>query len=125
MSGGQHFPKSFRLREKKEIDRVFREGRYHRLGLLQAKSLRSALPHARFMVSVRKSIGNAPQRNRIKRVVREAIRLNRVRLSVPHDVCIFMTNRPKAPVALPILEEEVRSLFERLSGPQQAGKRDG
>lgn len=109
------FSKALRLTAKQEIDRVFRQGRYHRLGLAQAKTLCRESGPSRFLVSVRKSVGPAPARNRIKRVLREAIRLNRHRLRHPHDVCLFVTRRPARPVALAGIEQEIQSLFERLS----------
>lgn len=113
-------PRRLRLRSKQEITRVFRQGRYHRLGWLHVKTLPSDRDHSRFLVSVRKAIGAAPVRNRIKRVVREAIRLNRGRLTRSHDVCIFITNRPEEPVRLSTVEREIQHLFERLSGESQS-----
>jgi ribonuclease P protein component len=117
MSKPQGFPKSLRLRARKEIDLVFRRGRYHRLGILQAKTMRTERKGSRFMVSVRKAVGNAPQRNRIKRVVREAIRRNAPALSTSHDICLFMTSVPQQPVGLSTVENEIRTLFDRL-GPE-------
>lgn len=83
--------------------------------MLRAKFLVSGAPHSRFMISVRKSYGNAPQRNRVKRVVREAIRLNREQLEIPHDVCLFLTHRPKQRIRLSIVEEEIQKLFANLN----------
>ena len=74
------FPKEIRLRVKREIESVFRKGRYEALGILHAKSLPTAREEARFLISVKKAVGSAPDRNRIKRLVREAIRLNQVLL---------------------------------------------
>lgn len=104
-----------RLRAKRDIDRIFKQGKYLRLGMLHAKFLVSSAPASRFMISVRKSVGNAPQRNRVKRVVREAIRLNRERLEIPHDICLFLTHRPQQHVRLSIVEEEIRKLFANLN----------
>ena len=118
-------PNSVRFRAKREIDRVFKQGEYLRLGMLQAKVLLSGAPRSRFMISVRKSVGNAPQRNRIKRVVREAIRLNRERLEIPHDVCIFLTHRPKQQVRLSIVEEEIQKLFATLNQAARPGTGNG
>lgn len=104
-----------RLRAKKEIDRVFKQGAYHRLGMLHAKSLHTSLPASRVMISVRKSVGSAPQRNRVKRVVREALRLNWERLEITHDICLFITHRPKQLVRLSIIEKEIQNLFTTLN----------
>jgi ribonuclease P protein component len=110
------FPKRLRLTSKKEITLVFRRGRYHKLGWMQAKSLPNRQRESRFLVSVKKSLGPAPHRNRIKRLVREAIRLNRHRLRSTHDLCVFVTIRPEQPLDLSAVEKEINSLFERLSG---------
>lgn len=115
MSKPLGFPKSSRLHNKIAVDRVFRQGRHHRLGVLQAKVLPADGLESRFMISVRKSMGIAPERNRIKRVVREAIRLNRAMLTVPHDVCLFLTTRPEGPIDFSTVDQEIRNLFKRLS----------
>lgn len=109
------FPKSIRLRRKAEIDPVFRRGQHHRLGWLQAKTLPGTGEGSRFMISVSKRAGSAPGRNRIRRVIREAIRLNRHRLTRPFDVCLFVTVRPPQPVRLADVERELRRLFDRLA----------
>ena len=118
-------PNSVRLRAKREIDRVFQQGKYLRLGMLQAKFLVSGAPHSRFMISVRKSVGNAPQRNRFKRVVREAIRLNREQLEIPHDICLFLTHRPEQQVRRSIVEEEIQKLFANLNQAARPGAGNG
>ena len=115
MSKPLGFPKSSRLHNKSEVDRVFRQGRYHRLGALHAKTLPADGSESRFMISVRKSVGIAPERNRIKRVVREAIRLNRAKLTIPHDVCLFLTTRPQGPFDFSTVDQEIRNLFNRIS----------
>jgi ribonuclease P protein component len=114
------YPPTVRLRKKTEIDPVFRRGQYHRMGWLQARTLPNGRDVSRFMVSVGRRAGAAPQRNRIKRVLREAIRLNRHRLSTPHDVCLFVTIRPPARVRLAEVERELTRLFRRLALPPDA-----
>ncbi|MCH9044677.1 MAG: ribonuclease P protein component [SAR324 cluster bacterium] len=125
MSRPGGLPKSSRLRLKKDIGEVFRQGRYHRLGILQAKSLPTGRAESRFMISVRKSVGAAPERNRIKRVLREAVRLNRWRLRTPHDVCLFVTARPHQRVRLSVVERDLQNLFDRLSGSGHVLLSDG
>lgn len=109
------YPRRLRLKSKPDIDRVFRSGRYYRLGLLQTKALATEGAGPRFMVSVGKSVGSAPERNRLKRVVRAAIRLNRAQLRGSYDVCVFLTRRPTQPVRLATVEPEIRALFQHLS----------
>jgi ribonuclease P protein component len=109
------YPPSLRLRHKTEIDPVFRRGRTHRLGWLQARTLPNGRGASRFMVSVSKRAGSAPARNRIKRVLREAIRLNRHSLTTPHDICLFVTSRPPQRARLADVERELNRLFARLA----------
>ena len=119
------FPKSIRLRKQADIDPVFRQGRYHRMGWLQAKTRPNGLDAPRFMISVSRRAGCAPARNRIKRVVREAIRLNRNRLGTPHDICLFVTIQPRQDVRLAEVERELCRLFVRLARPPDALVSDG
>jgi ribonuclease P protein component len=119
------YPKAIRLRKQGEISPVFKQGRPHRLGWLQARTRPAGGQVSRFMISVSGRVGAAPLRNRIKRVVREAIRLNRHRLNTPHEVCLFVTIRPPGPVRLADVERHLRRLFDRLSRPLDALASDG
>ena len=120
MSGRFGYPRGLRLKSRKDIDAVFRRGRYHRLGVLHAKTLPATGATPRFLISVKKKIGTAPERNRIKRVVREAIRLHRASLTSPHDICLFLTGRPSQLPQLETVEPEIVKLFQRLAtaGPK-------
>ncbi len=115
-------PRGLRLRARRDIEAVFRTGRYHRLGMLHAKTLPAAGNTSRFLISVRKKIGSAPERNRIKRVVREAVRLHRARLTAPHDICLFLTARPAQCPSLSSVEPEILDLFARLQSGQAGGR---
>ena len=108
-------PRRWRLAERSAIRAVFAKGRFHRLGLLQAKTLASGETESRFLVSVRKSVGNAPERNRIKRLVREGVRLDPPQLPVPHDICFIVTARPPKPPTLADIQRDLRQLARRLS----------
>lgn len=109
------FSKAKRLVSKKEIGRIFQVGKFHQAGWLQAKALPGSANHARYLVSVRKSVGSAPVRNRIKRIIREAIRLNQQELKGTHDICFFITRRPEEPVQLSTVEKEIRTIFNKLA----------
>ena len=115
MARSQGLPRGVRLRAKREISGVYRNGRYHALGVLHAKTIPTDREETRFLVSVKKAIGNAPKRNRIKRLVREAVRRHRGEFSESHDICFFLTVKPTEPVSLVAIEREVRKLIGRLS----------
>ena len=72
---GRKFPASVRMRNRSEIREVFTQGRFRPLGPIGAKYLRTSLPECRFLVTVKKNVGNAPVRNRVKRLLREGLRL--------------------------------------------------
>ena len=59
------------MRNRSEIREVFTQGRFRPLGPIGAKYLRTSHPECRFLVTVKKNVGDAPVRNRIKRLLRE------------------------------------------------------
>jgi ribonuclease P protein component len=111
------YPKFLRLSGRAAIGAAYRQGRYHRLGVLHAKALPTALATARYLISVKKAIGTAAERNRIKRLVREAIRRHRHQLQHPHDVCLFLTLRPDRAPTLAEIDGEIVKLLRRLDAP--------
>lgn len=84
----QRFSQDERLSLKRDFDRVFRKGRVFRFHEITVRALPNGLPRSRLGVSVGKRHGNAVRRNRIKRLLREAFRLNKQVLSKPVDVAV-------------------------------------
>ena len=109
------FPKRVRLRKKKEIDRVFRDGTFRRWGLIRVKYVSTALGYNRYLVSVSKKVGHSPYRNHIKRLLREAIRLHRLELKRSCDICIFVTTRPQRSMTFTYVEDRVINLIAELN----------
>ncbi|HEX7926537.1 MAG TPA: ribonuclease P protein component [bacterium] len=108
------YPKYLRLSGRDDIGAAYRLGRYHRLGVLHAKALPTQRDTPRFLISVKKAIGTAAERNRIKRLVREAIRRHRDQLQHAHDVCVFLTSRPRRTPTLAEIDAEIVQLLRRL-----------
>jgi ribonuclease P protein component len=73
------FPKSARLLKHSDFDRVYRQGRRYSLPNMAMFYLRRESdrpPGLRVGLSVGRALGGAVMRNRIKRRLREAVRLN-------------------------------------------------
>lgn len=87
----ERFPKSLRLVSKLDFDRVFRDGIVASDSVLVVHATRGTQTWTRIGLSVSKRVGNAPIRNRWKRLIREAFRRQK------HDLplCIDIVVRPK------------------------------
>jgi ribonuclease P protein component len=72
--GGRGRPRRQRLSRSAEFDRVYREGRSHASRYLVVYSFPREDPQAdaRLGVSVGRKVGHAVERNRVKRILREA-----------------------------------------------------
>jgi ribonuclease P protein component len=83
------FPKTRRLSGNKVFDAVFAAKRNAATRLLVVYALSNRLAYSRLGISVSRRIGPAVRRNRIKRLIREAFRLERDRLPAGFDfVCV-------------------------------------
>ena len=83
------FPKSARLRKRKEFLSIQREGRRHHTAHFVVIRRPAAGGISRLGVTVSSRVGNSPVRNRIKRLMREVFRRHREALSPPSDVVII------------------------------------
>lgn len=82
------FPVELRLRTKHEFDRVFAEGKSFRHRGTVVYLAPNRLEVTRLGMAAGRRLGNAPRRNRIKRLVREAFRLLRPQMPAGFDMVV-------------------------------------
>jgi len=92
------FPRSHRLRTKREFDEVYHARVKDNRGPIVVYAKPNALDHPRLGLSVGRAVGKAPRRNTIKRRVREAFRSLKHDFPKGYDVLIVV--RPHAPLLL-------------------------
>ena len=83
------FKKSERLSEKKEFDSVFAGKKKSSDGNLVLYVLPNVLGFSRLGIVVSKRFGNAPRRNKFKRLIREIFRLNKDALPRGIDIVVI------------------------------------
>jgi len=109
-------PQSNRLRKKEDVDRVFRRGRPVNGGLLMIKSLGSDSSTPRVAVLVGKKLEKkAVHRNRIKRRLREVIRLHIDQLPAGRDLLIVARSSKIRDISWKKLVEDTLSLLSKIS----------
>jgi ribonuclease P protein component len=99
-----------RLAGRSDFGRVFTEGRGWAGRLLVVRSVRNAQTCSRFGFSVSKRLGNAVHRNRIRRLLREAVRSFDV--SPGWDV-VIIARTPAAGASLADLSQALHQQLKR------------
>ena len=109
------FPKAVKLHHSRTIREVFEKGVFQSLGPIGVKYRIAEAESSRFAVSVKKKAGSATCRNRIKRLLREAIRQERSLLNYTYDICFFVASPPKHPLDSSYVLRQVRRFFNNLN----------
>jgi ribonuclease P protein component len=89
MAGSRAYPKSVRLRRRREFLILQRLGRRRHTPSFVILQAPSGAPTSRLGVTVSSRVGNAVVRNRVKRLVREIFRAGRQNLGAPLDIVII------------------------------------
>lgn len=109
------FPKAARLRKEREFEDVFKGGVCLRSFPLIVRALaRPEQKGARLGLAITRRVGKACRRNRIKRLIREAFRLNRPMLRRPHDLVISLMKTSR-PFGTAQIHGALRTVFEQLN----------
>jgi len=99
------------LKGRNEIRKVFEEGRQFFCRGAKLFVLKSGLPHNRICFTLPKNFGNAVERNRAKRLGREAFRLLGSRLCCGNDLILLVY--PETDMALSGRLKQLESLFNK------------
>src|SRR4051812_9570495 len=92
------FPKSHHLRSPKEFDAVYAAKTRESRGPVTVYARPNDLGHPRLGLSVSRKVGTAVRRNRIRRLLREAVRLMQHDLPSGYDLVVVV--RPHEPLLL-------------------------
>jgi ribonuclease P protein component len=110
------FPRECRIVRRSEYDAVYREARRKSSRQFTLFLRPNGLPISRFGWSIKKALGNAVARNRIRRRLREIVRMHRGEMGAGWDVVIH----PRTAVAtakFDVLVEELVKLVPREAAP--------
>lgn len=107
--------RSLRLRESYDIQQARAKGRSASSGPLVARILPNRLDPARnrYTVVAGKRVGKSHERNRCKRLVREALRLLDPQLEQGYDVVVIVRGGPQELTGLDVADTSLREIFHK------------
>jgi ribonuclease P protein component len=101
-----------RLRGKKEIEKVFRDGRRFGFAGVKLFVLGNGFEYNRICFTFPRKYGNAVERNRARRLSRETYRLLRPRLKGGFDL-VLLVYPPRKDETFPPRKEQLAVLFTK------------
>jgi ribonuclease P protein component len=105
-------PRELRLKERRRFQEVYRRGRFWTNAEMAVHVLKRPTAEKQFGFVVGKKVGGAVQRNRVRRLLREACRS--LVAKVPHGVDVVIVARPvSSQASLAHLSEGMQALFQR------------
>jgi ribonuclease P protein component len=110
----QRFTKKERLQKRREFQQVFDKGKKYGNDQVKMYALVNDVSLSRLGLVVGKKFGNAPRRNRFKRIFREAYRLNKSLLN--NSVDIIVIPRPGLEeLTLGIIEDKFKKILTQIN----------
>lgn len=106
------FPAESRLKRQADFAAVFKRGKVAADDVLVVHAMRGEPRRAKLGLSISKKVGNSPQRNRWKRLIREAFRLNQHQL--PQSLWIVVRPRRGAVAEFHAIEKSLLKLSQKL-----------
>lgn len=111
------FGREHRLRQRRDVARVFRHGQRLETSLFSFRVLRKEEPTPRILVVAGRRMGGAVIRNRVKRAVREGFRLNKD--AFVHMDAVVIPRPDAAPLRPEELSERLVEEFREVSHGQR------
>ena len=108
----ESFSRQNRLGKSTDFRRIFSKGKRTATRFFVIYSLPNHLPFARLGIQIKAKLGNAPKRNYMKRIVREAFRKMKPDFSSTPDV-IFIAEKDMTELNYHQLEAEFRKALAR------------
>ncbi|MBN1217987.1 MAG: ribonuclease P protein component [Anaerolineae bacterium] len=104
--------RKYRLRRNSDFQQVRQHGKFNASPLMVLAFLRNELDHSRFGFVVNKRLGQAVQRNKIKRRMREATRLRMDRVKPGFDL-VLIARQPICEASYTEIEESLEHLLKK------------
>ncbi len=106
------FPADSRLKRQADFAAVFKRGKVAADDVLVVHAMRGESSGAKLGLSISKKVGNSPQRNRWKRLIREAFRLNQQQM--PQRLWLVVRPRRGAAPEFHAIEKSLLKLSQKL-----------
>lgn len=111
------FPRWEKLRLKRDFDRVFREGKSVQSNFFTVIYVKNNFDFNRIAIVVKRKLGKAHDRNKIKRWIREAYRTMKPELSKGFDIVVIprkTLSEVLDTLDFHVIKSELKSLLKRI-----------
>ncbi|NLM75797.1 MAG: ribonuclease P protein component [Clostridiaceae bacterium] len=102
------------LTKNKEFNRVYTKGKYSASRNLVVYALPNNLNAVRIGITTSKKIGNAVTRNRMRRLIRENLRIIDVQIKVGMDI-VIVARKAEDTASFHTVKKELRYLLKKLN----------